>query len=268
MNSLRVTLDTNACDVVHDDQKKADKVRPETARALRAAIENGKIQAFVSEASIFVECLSFADKLTYLSVAGTEQTRPTPDSRRVEVFQDLASIGVKLLHAPLIGAETFIEGLQWADDTVHSQSDRLKRYQAFIEPYARHKPLKPIGYAELTTQGPLPEQRTRRTENGFHVEMAQDWAIGLKRAYDNGDRSKQNSLRSSVGPIIGEWCDTLILGSHKGYGNDIFCSIDEGKGAGSSSLMHLSNRASLAAMGVVVMSPEELMTEAARLGIL
>src|SRR5665647_3368791 len=72
------------------------------ARELRKCISDAKIVAFVSEATVFIECLSFEDKLTYLAAAFTKNARPEPDPRRVAVFEHMASLGVKMLHAPLI----------------------------------------------------------------------------------------------------------------------------------------------------------------------
>lgn len=268
MSTISVTLDTNACDVVHDENKKSQQVDPSIARQLRSVIQERKVSAFVSEASLFVECLSFEDKLKYLSVAGTWQPRPTPDQRRTAVFQDLATLDVRLLRAPLIGAEKFIEELGWADDISFTRAERLDRYHRFIEPQPRQQPLIRLGRAELALQGPIPAGRSRRNGNKLEVEMPQDWAVGLRRAWDSGNTTKRKALRRDIAPIISEWCDALILGSHYGYGNTYFCSLDEGGGAGSGSLMHSTNRAALASQGILVLSPAELVDELKNQGII
>ena len=59
--------------------------------------------------------------------------------------------------------------------------------------------------------------------------------------------------------MIGEWCDVLILGSHVAYGNDIFCTVDQGKSAGSNSVLFHGNRANLASQGIVIKSPAEVL---------
>jgi hypothetical protein len=78
---------------------------------LCAKPEDAYERAVRRRASLFVECLSFPDKLAYLSVAGTPDSRPDPDPKTVAMFRNLASIGMKLLHAPMIGAEIFVERL-------------------------------------------------------------------------------------------------------------------------------------------------------------
>src|SRR5215469_16497254 len=55
------------------------------ARELRQRIQDGQVLAFVSEASVFIECLSLEDKLVYLAAALTKNVRPQPNRRRVAV---------------------------------------------------------------------------------------------------------------------------------------------------------------------------------------
>jgi hypothetical protein len=262
VRSRRVTFDTNACDIIHDPDKRPEIMDPAGARALRQAIADAKVTAFVSEATLFVECLSFEDKLTYLSVAGTKNPRPAPDPRRTAVFSDLASLGVKLLHAPLIGAEIFIPGLDWADDVVHSATDRHSRFCAFARGYPLHEPIKVIGRQLLAQQPPVPAGRSIRSgPDSVHIEIPQDWAIAIKREWNARDDAGRKTLRKQISPLIGEWCDTLIVGSHLAYGNDIFCTADEGKSAGSGSLLFHGNRANLEQQGIHIMSPTKLLQE-------
>ena len=161
--SPRVTFDTNVCDIINNPDKWPTIMAPADARHLRQAIGDGKIQAFVSAATLFVECLNFEDKLTYLSVAGTQNPRPKPDPRRTAVFSDLGALGFKALHAPLIGAEIFIDGLDWADDVVHSSTERHRRFCAFGRGYPRHEPIRAIGLQFLAKQPPVPDGRRIQT---------------------------------------------------------------------------------------------------------
>lgn len=259
--SPRVTFDTNVCDIINNPDKWPTIMAPADARQLRQAIADGKIQAFVSAATLFVECLSFEDKLTYLSVAGTQNPRPKTDPRRTAVFSDLGALGFKALHAPLIGAEIFIDGLDWADDVVHSAIERHRRFCAFGLGYPRHEPIRAIGLQFLAKQPPVPNGRRIQTgPNSWTVETPQDWAIAIKREWDAQDEAGRKALhRRIVGPLIGEWCDTLIVASHVAYGNDVFCTTDEGKRAGSGSLLFHGNRAKLKQQGIDTMSPTELL---------
>lgn len=256
---MRVTFDTNVCDVIHTPSKWPAVVDPAVAEKIRDAILCKKIDAFVSEATLFVECLSFEDKLTYLSVVGTSAPRPEPDTRRIDVFSYLASLGVRLLHAPLIAGEKFFDGMEWADDAVYSRDDRQERFSKFSRQYPRHSPLEEIGNELLKTQAPPPLAKISFGNNSVRMEKPAAWAVAIKREWEASTESDRKNLRRKVGPIIGEWCDALIVGSHFAYGNDVFCTADQGKGSGSDSLLFHGNRGALRSSGVNVVSPEELL---------
>lgn len=240
----RVTFDTNVCNVIHNPDRWPGQVDPEDARKVRAAIQDGRILGFVSEATLFIECLSFEDKLAYLADP-TDQALPVPDPRAVARFQDVANVGARLLHAPLIGAALFIDGFRWAGDDIFSQEERQSRFADFCRPLG--------GRERLQKYGEALEAKFPSNFHGTPMKGPGTWMSALKRASDAGDK-----IRSDVGPIIGEWCDGLIVGSHFAYGNDVFCTIDEGKGAGADSLLHHSNRAALRAQGITMMTPAEL----------
>ena len=255
---IPVTFDTNAANLVADPVQYASLDQPPgTADRLRRAITDDCIQGFVSEASVFVECLSFADKLAYLAVAGRKGQRPAPDPRRVAIFDELTRLGIRLLHAPLIGAEKFIE-MPWAADDRYPSEERLKRFGSFMQPLPRHQPLISVGEKRLHIR-PL-AQRTTGMPAGQALKAPNDWALVLKRDWDEGDTPQQKSLRKQVEPLIGEWCDSLIVGSHHAYGSKYLCTSDLGKQAGSDSLLHHSNRNHLAARGIKIVSPAELVS--------
>jgi hypothetical protein len=255
--SPRITLDTNVCNLVADPEQYASLCSPEISREIRDAIIGGKIMAFVSEASIFIECLSFEDKLAYLNVAMTPKERPAPDPRRVAIFDEVARLGVMMLHAPLIAAEIFIDGFLWASDEVYSQADRLQRFGAFIRRYPGHAPLQALGEAKLKQQK-VPPGSNLSIPPGYYMTGPAEWRRAFKREWDAGDAAGRKALRKEVEPLIGEWCDELIVGSHFAYGNDYFCSVDRGSGAGANSLLHHSNRSALARDSVIVIAPPDL----------
>ena len=210
---LRVTIDTNVCNLVADPDQYARLCDPEISRRLRAAIVDGKIKAFVSEASVFVECLSFEDKLAYLAVTMSEGERPVPDPRRVAIFEKIARLGVAMLHAPLIGAEIFIEGLTWADDDVYPRKDRRNRFGDFIRQYPRHAPLQALGEAKLKAQR-VPPGSNIKLPPGYYMSGPVEWTRAFKREWDFSTMTGQRALRKEVEPLIGEWCDQLIIASH------------------------------------------------------
>ncbi|MEY9281664.1 hypothetical protein [Bradyrhizobium yuanmingense] len=254
----RVTFDTNVCNFIHEPNKPSSPVAPADATAIRAAITDGRLKGFISEASLFVECLSFPEKLAYLAVAGTPDPRPQPDPRTVVMFKDLEGLGMKLLHAPLIGGEIFIDVFDWAQDDRFNSKDRLARFFAFTGPLPRHKPLEAYGNALMPA--PRSHRVVNVTKSGFGVPIPAGWAGAIKQEWDNNVAGRK-ALEKAIRPDIGEWCDALIVGSHYAYGNDVFCTTDRGVNAGSRSLLHKNNRAALEAQGIKLVTPEELVQQ-------
>jgi hypothetical protein len=243
----------------------ANLCSPDLSRKIREAVTHSKIKAFVSEASLFIECLSFEAKLAYLDVAFTRRERELPDPRRIAIFEELGRLGCTMLHAPLLGAEIFIEGLPWAADEVFSQEKRRDRFANFTRQYPRHDPLKALGEAKLRQQR-VPPGSNLSIPSGTYMTGPGQWKHAFKREWDAGNKQIRKNLRTDVEPLIGEWCDQLIVGSHFAYGNDYFCTTDLGRGAGASSLLHHSNRSALANQGINIIDPNDLSDKASWIG--
>lgn len=257
-----VTFDTNTFGMLNvNDARVTDDLKV-VGDAIRQEIVKNNIKGFISEASVFVECLGFAEKLAYLAVAGTPDSRPPVDKRGIDAIQELQRLGLEMLHAPLVGAEIFIK-MPWAKDERNSAEDRQNRFIAVSRKYGHPQKtvdkLKLIGNKLLKNQPSLPSNRSWQTENGFKIEMRQKWAVALKRDWDNGSQNHKKALRKQINPIIGEWCDILIVSSHYAYGNDILCTNDEGRESGANSLLHHLNREKLAHDGIKIVLPKDLL---------
>lgn len=259
----KVTFDTNTFGILNvNDDRVSDDMKA-VGEAIRQEIENNNIKGFISEASVFVECLGFPEKLECLAVAGTPDPRPSVDQRGIDAIAELQKLGFEMLHAPLIGAEIFIQ-MPWATDEGLPTKERQNRFAATYRKYGHPQntveKLRFIGNELLNNQDPLPENRSWQTENGIMIEMRQKWAVALRRDWENGDENHKEKLKKHLGPIIGEWCDILIISSHDAYGNDIFCTNDEGKKAGPNSLLHHSNREKLDQDGIKIVLAKDLLS--------
>ena len=257
-----VTFDTNTFKILNVNDDRVNDEEKIVRASIRQEITNKNIKGFISEASVFVECLGFAEKLAYLEVAGTPDPRPPVDIRGIDAIQELQRLGLEMLHAPLVSSEIFIK-IPWAKDERYSVEDRQNRFSAICIKYGHPQKtvdkLKLIGNELLKNQPSLPPNRCRQTKNGVKIEMRQKWAVALKRDWDNGNQEHKKVLRKHLNPIIGEWCDILIVSSHCAYGNDIFCTNDKGGEAGPNSLLHHLNRENLVRDGMKIVSPEGLL---------
>lgn len=78
------------------------------------------------------------------------------------------------------------------------------------------------------------------------------WMQGIGRVRDDTERR-------AVHRAINEWADGDAVAAHVGYGNDLFCTNDLGKGAGENSVLHPKNRAWLQSnYGLVFVTTLEL----------
>jgi hypothetical protein len=259
---LRVTFDTNACNILADPVGSEPRRAPiGTGKSLLSAIADGRIRAFISEASVFIECLSFPEKLTYLSVMGTWDPRPEADERAVRRFKTLAARGAQMLHAPLVGAEIFIDFVPWATDDIFPATERIERFGEIVRLYPVLRLIKKIGNEKLRDQPPVPASRRRVIGGVIQRELRQKWGVALKRAWDGGTQEDRKALRKHVAPLISEWCDVLIVASHYAYRNDFLCTIDIGKEAKKGkvdSIMDPTNLQALEQKGVNIISPTAL----------
>ncbi|MGO8047892.1 hypothetical protein ACC713_33985 [Rhizobium johnstonii] len=253
---MRITLDTNVANIVHKPTSRPQFMNGADAVAFRNAIALGELQVFVSEASVFLECLDLSGKIEYLSVVRTTNPRPQPDPRRLDAFADLASIGVKMLHAPLLGAEIFVDNMAWADDVLFDARERQNRFGEMAKRFPRHHPLEDYGNTLVASHPPAPVKHVEHP-NGFSVEAPPKWGYAIWSSYTRGNASTKRAMSKTVRPLMSEWADALIVASHYAYGNDILLSTDTGKGAGSGSLMHPLNRQNLIASGIKIMSPSD-----------
>lgn len=253
---MRITFDTNMCNLLHSPAKRTGQVSQETIEYLVNALATGVIKGFYAAGSIALESLGYEDKLNYLANRPFE----APSAQFTERFDALSALGLKALQAPMVGLEVFYDPREYAPDEVYDHSTRQARFRAFTQRFPGADPLIRLGEsllqgqpqvsAPVRTQGTTPDGRSLS-----NWSFTLPWAIALQRAAAEAGSTR---LREQISGLLSEWNDELILGAHQAYGNDIFCTTDEGKAAGAGSVLHLSNRAALASGGIRVASPQEL----------
>ena len=170
-----VTFDTNTFGILNTNDDRISNELRMVRDAILQEIAKGNIRGFISEASLFVECLKFENKLKYLAVAGTPDPRPPEDPRGFEAIQELRKLDIAMLHAPLIGGEIFIEDMPWAKDEHYSAEKRQNRFSTFCRELEHPKKiieqLKFIGNKLFQEQPPVPQNRSWPSDNGVKFEM-------------------------------------------------------------------------------------------------
>jgi len=266
---MDITLDTNvigplACPGLYPTCPDVPSID-----SLRNLILSGKINAYLSEASISLEAISNDERVDFFIRQWASRNYPIalpdPSPERKRVFAEALRLGVKVLHAPRIalGALIAFPDESWAADRQFPQEERLDRYHSYIrsQPHSGAERLKEFG-AELVTVHGL------STDHLKHLSSLPSWPTAEKLMWMNGIHAEYDSPKkfptrkkflSKFRDLVAEWFDLDIQASHYAYGNDYLCTFDSAKNAGASAIMHANRKSgNTTQFGIQIVSPSEL----------
>lgn len=247
---MKVTFDTNALDrAARPEHHPKDDRQPDFIE-VHAAIEAGKLEGYFSETIITLEGIENKDRLNTLGGTRLErqfqranpvtfhinltvrQDRKPIHPKHSERIQAARKIGLRALRGPARVGWIRIEdpdGMFFESDGSEAQSfERLERTtQAAIAIEARG-----LGHALVMS---LAQHFAARGKASDTL-----WLQSLRGAKDVHEQRQ-------VQRAIAEWADADSIAAHIGYGIDLFCTYDRGKGAGAPSIFDDKNRAWLEA---------------------
>ena len=92
------------------------------------------------------------------------------------------------------------------------------------------------------------------------VEMAKEKTLNDQSLASKGMMAfAAEGGKNAIAEALAEWSDGDSLAAHYGYQHNYFCTMDEGKGAGAKSILHLSHRSWLKEQfNIEIVSPEKL----------
>jgi hypothetical protein len=272
---MRLTLDTNVLGPISAPDLYPGAPQAASIAAIREHIQSGRVRAFVSEASLSLEALAHPDRIDLFIRAWMEQKYPialppVPPQRK-EVFSEALKLGVKVLRVPRVALGSFFElnDDDWAEEQVFDHRTRSDRQSKFVRafPGLGSSALKKLG-AELVDEHRLDKSAYLGVASTPRMPSASAmmWMKGLVAEFDHPMRfSSRKKYVSHVRDVIADWCDLDILASHYAYGNDVFCTLDAGRGSGTGSLLHTLNRPQFAAQfSLTILDPDELLRKIER----
>ena len=248
MNIPTVTFDSNVWEKIVDGSKRIEK---DEYKKLYELITSKSLIPFFFEGIATMESIQKKDRKDYIGnyratisfQVGDEEPHITKGSEALELTDYLKvnipkafELGFKFLKFPRIGAV----GLNIKD-----------RYLAKDENY------------------PLKERLERSFECAKFIESLGAGKSKLHRRLDgtndkgivNQTTNDTNLSTKQYAKDFGEWVDGDALAAHYGYGIDFFCTNDQAKGAGLSSIFSENNLDRLKEnFGITVVSPSELLT--------
>lgn len=249
---MHVTFDTNTL---------ADVVSPLTSQRpdgqangikVRSALQAGSLQGYFCETMITLEGIKNADRspvfgstttnttfrrgvaqdgndIHYIDMRVEQSARQPLDQRQADRFGSAFALGMKLLGAP----RTAMVRVDDPDNT---------RYVAEPDEEKLGQKLERFFTAATAIEA-----------RGFGCAKAQAIADQI-RAEIGGDESfifylgkpRTAAEQRLINQSIAEWADGDSVAAHYGYGLDLFCTEDFGKGAARGSVLDENNRAWLA----------------------
>ncbi|WP_281545888.1 hypothetical protein [Grimontia sp. SpTr1] len=244
---VSVTFDSNVWEQIVDDDKRYQST---IYQSIFDRIKSGDIEPFFFEGLAVLESIPKKDRKEFFGnfkasisfQVDDDEPHVTEGSSAPgltdylqEVIPKALKLGFKFIHTPRIGAPSLNLPNQYkAKDSKYTLSERLDRTfdcLRFIESLG-------AGKARI------------------HARLDSD----SRRGIVNQTKEDESLSQKQYAKDVGEWVDGDAIAGHYGFGVDYFCTNDQAKGAGSSSIFHSDNLCKLSEKyDIKVISPAELL---------
>ncbi|EJM26375.1 hypothetical protein [Pseudomonas sp. GM25] len=244
--STTVVFDSNVWELIVDDAKRADAKTPAAVRTLYTLINDKVITSFIFEGIANFEAIprkgrkAFVRdyKATISMSEGDQAAKKINGTPAAEISEQLeatiekaASLDFSFIHLPRIAAPRHQIVNKYKAPEALDLETRLERS------FRCARDIESMGCGMQVLKDML-----LSPENGL-LPALQDDPIAEKK-FSEG---------------VAEWMDGDALAATYGYGHEYFCTYDQGKNAGQSSILHPKNRATyMQKYGVKIVTPEEL----------
>jgi len=212
-------------------------------------LEHGQVECFIPETRLTLDGLAKNGKIDLLAL------REVGHGFKKSKWDDYVQIGVRFLLCPRIGLPrptyTDIQGNRVdyilensARDHFFSQETRQKRY------------FKALRFIEGELGAGRDWLKSLQDEICAQGGTYQKGATWFENVANNIDQIGANNFSKR----FGDWADADAVASHYAYGNYVFCTNDQGKGAGARSVLSSTNRQILERrLGLRFMTLEEVL---------
>ncbi|MEN2425078.1 hypothetical protein [Chromobacterium vaccinii] len=268
MKKIAVTFDSNVWELLANDKKIEEHPQKEILSAILQAITENRVLPYISDVIITLEAIKKANRKEYHRNIKTKTTLSNQNLSINESKQDVITqkitivpnynhhtglneellyalqqallLGFKFINAPRIGALRLDESLyKPMEKNEQALLDRLNRTNEAILVFEK-KGLGSYAIKNLGTQ--------------VINEYPELWNLGPFRAFSHSCISQKEISR-----MISEWADGDAIAAHYGHNHDIFCTFDQGKQAGTNSVMHYTHRSWLESdFNIKIFNPTQL----------
>lgn len=261
---IKVTFDTNVWRPVSSPDAREfpelSSIDIECFKRIHEAVKAGKVAAYIAVVVFTVEAIKRSDRQSFMEayepkVEGNITPRQDemiglsfsigPDIKAhhgnnpylYKYLNDALGIGFKILGCPRVGgiANPDIVQSYFAHESKDEMKERLNLFAQCAEEIER-------------------------------IGAGISHAIQIGKRYSIGDEPWHKGIKRTplaeakrIAEALAEWADGDAIAAHVGYKNDYFCTKDEAKSAGASSVLSRQNRAILRSkFGVKFISPQNL----------
>lgn len=240
-----ITFDSNVWRVIVSPDAFPKDSEIQAAKRVNSAIQLGRAEGRLSETVFTLEGVQRADRKEYLARYKPEQRVSISDSRgrgKIDVqftiaastighpgnspylskhLQDALALRFRLMKCPRFGSpkNPDINDAWYVAQPEAAVVERLKRIGETLQALEARG----SGIAKIESIGKK------------YATQRQTWFDGLGNA--------PVSLAGEVASAVAEWADADSIAAHVGYGNDYFCTRDEGRAGGAASALAPASRA-------------------------
>jgi hypothetical protein len=244
---MRITFDTNTFDKATRPTLYSKDPEHQGMIVVHEALKRGDIQGFLSDTAITLEGITNDQRATVLGNTQTHSSfaqssddtftitvtpvqvdrsplHPKQEERFIETF----ALGIHLLGAPRIGMPRAEEQFYAVEDPA-MLGERLNRFVDILNK------IEARGLGSSRANGIAARFAGREIAQG-------PWFKALGTAEDIHEKRE-------VARAVAEWADADSVAAHYAYGNDIFCTLDDGKAEtrrGEPAVLDANNKAWLA----------------------
>lgn len=270
---MKVTFDTNVLDRATRPERYPRDPRTADFIKVHDAIETGKLKGYFSETLVTLEGVQKKDRVDVIGRTRLQQKVRSTGRNTINInltvkqdrqplhpehsarIQAARKIGMRALKGPSRVGWILIqdpEGSFFAPDTDAKFADRMDRTNSACSAIEARG----LGFARVQSLAKSFATRDqadiiRKNEEEFakldpmlapaglrmpRIPFEEPWFSSLLRARDIHEQRQ-------VQRAIAEWADADSIAAHIGYGMDLFCTEDQGKGAGAPSIFDADNRA-------------------------
>lgn len=255
---MKVTFDSNVWEVVVDADKAAADSSPSAIEGIKQGIMDGVVEPLLPETIFTLEAVRKKIRKDYIGdlKINTQSTTISMSDNQIQS---------EIVYRPQPGAHPGNgPELQRYLEAALELGFRLMRFPRLAMPL--NLVLKESMYhpQEMSDEFTSLLGRIEARLAGAGFVMSQLEALGLSgvmvsEPWFKGIRTLPDDQWKKVANAVAEWADGDAITMHIAYGNDYFCTRDEGKSAGASSILAPSNRTWLEnEYGVQFVTPEEL----------